>query len=92
MLIAKRWEHILDRHPDMAPHLTDIIATVSEPDCIMRDVKHARRENFYRGVGDGGKRAPRHVKVCIEFGPTGGTIITAYMTQRTKPGERRLWP
>jgi hypothetical protein len=66
---------------------------VSAPDIVAFEATHSNRENDYRqSVWPGASSSELYVKVCVELGPEGGEVITAYRTPRTKRGETQRWP
>jgi hypothetical protein len=90
-LTAARTEHILDRHTDMAPHLSLIANALAEPTLVTWDVADPHAENFYRQIG---RRT--YLKVCVKYRPSPegwqGEILTAHLTQRIKRQEQHRWP
>ncbi|MGH2561467.1 MAG: hypothetical protein ACRDJH_20575 [Thermomicrobiales bacterium] len=87
------WRHIARRHAEIIPDRALILATVAYPDLVKRDAENASRENFYRIIDwtlNG--RPRRYLKVCVEYGETGGTIVTAFRCGNLKPGESHRWP
>lgn len=101
VLSAERWRHILDGHAVMAEHLDALAATIATPEIVNRDPARVHREVLYRRLRPGGRR---FLKVVVHYRPVAptepdatasewwGTVLTAYLTSRIKPGEERLWP
>jgi hypothetical protein len=92
ILTNAAWRHILDGHADLATRRGELLRTLGAPDVVRQDAQDRNRRNYYRVVADWGTPRPLYVKVCVEFGSFGGTIITAHMTRRPKPAEVPLWP
>ena len=86
-LTAKRWQHIVESHNDMAGHYFDILTTVGEPERVLG--------------GDGGEliavreHSPGKYFVVMyrEVSKEDGFVITAFLTRRVRQLERRrvLW-
>lgn len=87
-----QWEsHVLLRHPDMEHLEAYVQRAIEEPDSIHEDKRTYRRECYYRlGIPDA---TTIYLKVVVQFDQdNNGTIITAFTTRSTSPGERHLWP
>ncbi len=99
VLTDARWHaHIVHEHRAMAPHRDLVRQTVESPEEVKHDRTKASREVFYRRW-----RLSRHgrlvwLKVVVRFTTDPrtlaerGTVVTAYPTNRQKPGERHKWP
>lgn len=85
----------------MADHRDAPTETIAAPEFVNRDPTGTNREVLYRRLRAGGRR---FIKVVVHYRPvaasepgaTGsewrGTVLTAYLTSRIKPGEAPLWP
>lgn len=86
-----RWRHVLARHGELADARDLVLLAVRSPDLITRDASHADRRCCYLMLG-----GERRLKVVVEYGGESGgsvgTIVTAYLTDRTPGGEKQLWP
>lgn len=87
-LPAERWSHVTDEHPELAGLLSDVLTTVGQP---QRVVAGERGERFaLRALASG------HTLVVVyrEIDPADGFVITAFLTRRLAPFDRRpqLWP
>lgn len=91
-MTREQWEsHVVLRHPEMEGRESTIRQAVEEPDSIHEDKHMYRRECYYR-LGIPGAET-RYLKVIVQFDEDNvGTIITAFTTRSTSPGERHLWP
>ena len=84
-----RWDHIVDRHPEMRWHRWRVLGAVADPDVIQR--------------GDyGALIAARHynqppvvnlyvVAVCRDVDAEDGFVITAYLARRLNERREVLW-
>jgi hypothetical protein len=81
--------HIQDRHPNI--EVKHLLQVITKPDLIVRDMNYDTRENYYlRGIIP---NQPTHfLKVCVDFTNPTGKIITAFVTDKPKKGERVIWP
>lgn len=87
-----QWEsHVLLRHPNMRHLEADVQRATEHPDSIHEDKRVHRRECYYRLGIPGVTRV--YLKVVVQFDQDSeGTVITAFTTRSTSPGERHLWP
>jgi mannose/cellobiose epimerase-like protein (N-acyl-D-glucosamine 2-epimerase family) len=72
-LSAKRWSHILDGHPELAPHLESVTRAVREPDRRMAG-RQLDEEWFY--LEDAGPSS--WLKVVVHYEGGRGRIVTAF--------------
>jgi len=75
-LTAERWFHIVENHDDLAGHYDDVLATVEDPDWILRG--HRGSLIAVRGSGRGHYLAVIYRQVSWED----GFVITAYFTSK----------
>jgi hypothetical protein len=85
----ERLEHILS-HPEMALLRDRIIETVKSPEFVVESRSDPAVHLFYRrqitsAFGD------KFLCVVVKYGPGDAFIITAYLTDKVKPGTL-LWP
>ena len=84
VLDAAGWRHIVDEHPELAPHREAVLATVACPDHRSSDPR-PRRERFWRrGLGPS-----RWLMVVVEFGAVPARVVTAYGNRKDPPGWTR---
>jgi hypothetical protein len=89
--------HILREHPAMRRQLPAIAGTLAALDLVNEEALHPEREVFYRR-GIVAKALRRYLKVVATYHAGGaaatesGRVVTAYLTDRIKPGERPIWP
>lgn len=72
------WAHILDGHDELVDRVDDVRAAVEQADFIDHDARYAPREVHSRPVPPQGTWA--------------GTVVTAYVVGKPKPGEKSRWP
>lgn len=85
----KTWiNHILLHHPTMRGYLDDIRKTIQSPDLPVAVDAQRPTRNVYYGRQRG---HPRYVKVVVEFEGEHGEVITAFLTDSPKAGEKPLW-
>jgi hypothetical protein len=79
-LTTERWEHITKGHPELRPHLDDVLATVHAP-TLRRPGRTSGEQWFYQErVG-----LSRWLKVVVRYGANGrGWIVTAF-ARRSMP-------
>lgn len=85
-LTDERWQHIVERHPEMATQRERVLETVSRPEMIQQgDYGELLAIHFYH-------KTPLTQKYLVvvykEIGVDDGFIITAYFT--TQPSVRRI--
>lgn len=81
----EQWERIATiKHPPMRGRMTDVIATLAEPDVVRRSVRDANVVLFHRQV------PPRWVCAVARRADGIGYLITAYPADKVKSGEL-LW-
>jgi len=72
-LDAERWSHILDGHPELAPHLESVARAVREPDRRRRG--HRDSEEWF-DLAEAGPS--RWLKVVVHYEGDRGRIVTAF--------------
>ena len=83
-LTEERWQHIIDRHPEIKKHLSKIQSTIQNPDIIVKNRYH-QSERYYHKYFE---RLQNHLIVVIEYKKN--FIITAFISRKIKKGEV-LW-
>lgn len=88
-LTGERLGHILE-HPEMSGMELEIVHTLRQPVLVRRSVSDATVRLFYefyaRTVLGG-----RWLCVVVKYGVNDAFVVTAYLTDKPKPGED-LWP
>jgi len=75
------WRHIVDGHPELAPHREAVLATVAGPDHRGSDPRPGRKRCWRRGVGPS-----RWLMVVVDFSVVPARIVTAYGNRKDPPG------
>ena len=72
---AELWlEKILRDHPELAPHLEDVLRAIAEPDQILNDpVYERRRRHYLRGAGHS-----RWLLVVVSYEQEPARVISAF--------------
>jgi len=92
----QRWyRHIVNHHPGLKDHLNLVKQTLEGPLMICSDATDPNREVYYNlGI----LPAPcdqLYLKVVVRFseraGKRHGTVITAFITDSAKTGEKVIW-
>jgi hypothetical protein len=78
-LSAERWSHILDGHPELAPHLENVARAVRAPD---RRLSGPREDEEWFYLAGGGPS--RWLKVVVHYEGGRGRIVTAF-ARRSMP-------
>jgi hypothetical protein len=78
-LTAEGWRHILDGHPELAPHLDAVTRAVREPDRRLAG-RHKDEEWFYLEHAG----PSRWLKVVVHYEGGRGRIVTAF-ARRSMP-------
>jgi hypothetical protein len=80
--------HVLDGHPEMEGLEDEVRQAVQTPlyRMIFADRDYPEKNIYYRK-----RNQKTYVKVVVEFLNEDGILITAYLTDSVKPGERLLW-
>ncbi|MBA3724270.1 MAG: DUF4258 domain-containing protein [Candidatus Levybacteria bacterium] len=71
------------KHPSIATHKEDVQLTLEDPDQVRKSKQDPRVHLYYKNIGK--------VQVCVvtdHIDQKEGYIITAYLTDRVKEGEK----
>lgn len=83
-LTVERWFHIVENHDDLAGHYDDVLATVEDPDLVMRGYRGSLIAVCGRGRG-------RYLAVVYrQVSPEDGFVITAYFTSKVNR-RKAIW-
>lgn len=77
-LSSDRWQHIIERHPELMAHRHDILRAVRAP-TLQRPISLAECWFFLEGVGPS-----KWLRVVVRYSTGEGRIITAF-PQRAEP-------
>lgn len=83
-LTEERWQHMIERHPEIKNHLSKIQTTIQNPDVIIAN-HYNRNERYYHKYF---KSLKNYLIVIIEYRKH--FIITAFIARKIKKGEI-LW-
>ena len=83
-LTGERWQHIVERHPEVKEHLLKIRSTIQKPDLIVQN-QYNQVERYYHKYF---KSLKNYLIVIIEYKKN--FIITAFISRKIKRGEQ-LW-
>ena len=80
--------HVLEGHPEMEGLEGEVSQAIQSPLYMMifQDRDYPERNIYYRK-----KSRFTYIKVVVEFLKDNGVLITAYLTDSVKPGEKLLW-
>jgi hypothetical protein len=78
-LTRERWEHTLDRHPDVEPYQAEILEAVRAPDRRLAGRRKNQEWFYLAGAGPS-----RWLKVVVAYEGEEGRIITAF-ARRSMP-------
>jgi hypothetical protein len=75
VLPAAVWQDkILRDHPELAPHLADVLRAIAEPDRVLPDpVYEGRRRHYLRGAGPS-----RWLLVVVSYEQQPARVISAF--------------
>ncbi len=79
------WELLCRKHPEISDKRAEIRRCLREPEEVRRSRQDPQVYLFYRS------HPPYHLTVVVRKLDGKGFIITSYLTDRIKEGER-LWP
>ena len=98
-LTGVNWvNHVLVRHPELAPLLASVEATLTNPAHVMYDAENENRENVYSSGVLPPPRAHLLLKVCVEFreveehNRVTGRVVTAFPIPKIPRREAQKWP
>ena len=83
-LTEERWQHIIERHPEVEGHLAKIQSTIQNPDIIVKN-QYNKNERYYHRYF---KSLTNYLVIVIEYKKN--FIITAFISRKVKRGEI-LW-
>ncbi len=85
-LTAERWAHILENHNELSELMTEVLETVARPEKIVEGKDGELLAVRTQELG-------KWLVVVYRESSEDGFIITAFLTSKTAPLERRqLWP
>lgn len=84
-LTEERWQHITQRHPEVARRLVEVLETISDPDIVT--------SGWEAEVIAIRKFEGQDIAVIYKEGKTDGFVITAFQTRSRKYFEKRgiIW-
>lgn len=92
ILTSERWNHIIERHPEMKEHLSDLETVLREPDIICRSTHIHNTILYYKKFGKlslkGVKFSDVYITVIVDISKN--LIKTAYPARKIVRGEK-LW-
>jgi hypothetical protein len=77
-LSAERWSHILDGHPELAPHLGSVALAVGTPGKRLSGRREDEEWFYLAGAGPS-----RWLKVVVHYEGGRGRIVTAFARRST---------
>ncbi len=83
-LTKERWQHIVERHPEIKKHLKKIQSTIQNPDLVVKN-QYNQSERYYHKYF---KSLKNYLIVIIEYKEN--FIITAFISRKIKKG-KILW-
>lgn len=90
-LYPAQWKHICHGHPEMEDAMSAIGLAIADPDIVVRSTSLARDPDGERLVHSRLATHPRyrdyHVRVPIEYSPTGNWVVTAHVALLPPDGE-----
>lgn len=85
-LTSERKVHMLARHPELKIHLEKLSQVLSDPDEIRRsrfDKNVLLFYKFFANIKDG-----KYINITVKIGEERNFILTAYITDRIRAGEK----
>lgn len=68
------WDKILRDHPELMPHLADVLRAIAEPDRVLPDpVYEGRRRHYLHGAGPS-----RRLLVVVSYEQEPARVISAF--------------
>ena|SRR3990167_6022710 len=83
-LTDERWQHIIERHPEISGHLSKIKSAIQDPEIIVKN-RYNQSERYYHQYF---KSLKDYLIVIIEYEKN--FVITAFISRKIKKGEI-LW-
>jgi hypothetical protein len=81
VLDAAGWRHIVDQHPELAPHREAVLGAVATPDHRGSDPRPGRERYWRRGSGPS-----RWLMVVVDYVSVPARVVTAYGNRKDPPG------
>lgn len=75
------WRHVLEEHPEMAPHAAAILAAIAEPDFRESDPRPGRERFWRERLGPS-----RWLFVVVDFAENPARVVTAFGRHDDPPG------
>jgi hypothetical protein len=66
------WDHVVEEHAEMRPHLAEVMTTISAPEHREPDPRPGRERYFARGGPQ------RWIRVVTEFAGAEDRVVTAF--------------
>ncbi len=88
-LTDERWQHIVQRHPEVAEQMSRVLETVEEPELIQQgDFGELLAVRFYTET----PLTSKHLVVAYrELSPDDGFILTAYFSRQPSAARITIW-
>ena len=86
----EQWDrHVIQNKPFMVTYLEEVKRTLQNPDFISQDVNNKTRQCYYsRKI-----KTQHYLKVVVNLDSENeASVITAYLADSGKRGERIIWP
>ena len=86
---AERWQHLVERHPEMQTLRAEVEQTLAEPDMVQQgDFGELLAIRFYQNTPLTSKYL---VAVYKEVSTKDGFLLTAYLTSRPSRRRQVIW-
>jgi hypothetical protein len=88
-LTEERWQHIVQRHPEMLNQMSRVLETIEEPEMIQQgDFGELLAVRFYTET----PLTSKHLVVAYrELARDDGFILTAYFARQPSAARRTIW-
>ncbi|NCO34786.1 MAG: hypothetical protein AUJ92_06920 [Armatimonadetes bacterium CG2_30_59_28] len=91
VLNGNQWnQHIVRRHPEVAPYEHKLRETVETPDCVYISEVRDDTRIFYKRHAETGKFQRLFLKVVVAYDTEPGYVLTAYFCPNITGG-KLLW-
>lgn len=90
----ERWDHIIERHPEMEEHRELLLQAMESPELILRDPQRQQTFYYYRLTGRSVfRRDDIYISVVIERsdGNKVGMVKTSHLVKETKKDGVLVW-